>query len=368
MKSIGKSTVFTDRDKPEAGNDRIEAEVNGIRIVGTGRAVPKRILTNDDLSRMMDTNDEWIRTRTGIRERRICEDETTVSLAAEAAKRAVEAACEQWKNATCESAVCGGRDTEEAQDVQKETAVQYVKNEIGVILVATTTPDYAFPSVACLVQKELGLPDEVMSFDISAACSGFLYGLDICRGLLANAKKRFALVIGSEQLSRIADYTDRGSCILFGDGAGAAVVELSDRLYVQRQWSRGDMEALRCLGVGNDNAKLFMQGNKVFKFAVTALQQGVEQVLADAGLTMEDIDHVICHQANLRIIEHVQKKYPEHAEKFYVNIDRYGNTSAASIPIAIDEMRRSGVLPEGSRVICIGFGAGFTWSAVLFEV
>lgn len=306
---------------------------------------------------MVETNDEWIRTRTGIRERRVCEDETTVSLAAEAALNAVEAACEQLRNKTTETA-CG----------QREDIAEYIKNEIGVILVATTTPDYAFPSVACLVQKALELPDEVMSFDISAACSGFLYGLDICRGLLSNAKKRFALVIGSEQLSRITDYTDRGSCILFGDGAGAALVELSDTLYVQRQWSRGDMEALRCPGVGNDNAKLYMQGNKVFKFAVTALQQGVAQVLEDAALTMEDIDHVICHQANLRIIEHVQKKYPEHAEKFYVNIDRYGNTSAASIPIAIDEMRRSGILPTGSKVICIGFGAGFTWSAVLFEV
>lgn len=331
--------------------------MNGIKIVGTGRAVPKKVVTNDDLSRMVETNDEWIRTRTGIRERRVCEDETTVSLATEAAKHAVEAASEQLRNRVAETA-CG----------QQDDIVGYIKDEIAVVLVATTTPDYAFPSVACLVQKALELPDEVMSFDISAACSGFLYGLDICRGLLSNAKKRFALVIGSEQLSRITDYTDRGSCILFGDGAGAALVELSDNLYVQRQWSRGDMEALRCLGVGNDNAKLFMQGNKVFKFAVTALQQGVAQVLADAGLTMEDINHVICHQANLRIIEHVQKKYPEHAEKFYVNIDRYGNTSAASIPIAMDEMRRSGILPDGSKVICIGFGAGFTWSAVLFEV
>lgn len=329
--------------------------MNGIRIVGTGRAVPNRRLTNDDLSRMVETNDEWIRTRTGICERRICEGETTASLAAEAAKSAIEAACE----------LCGA---ESGRNMEQEEIAGYIKNQIAVILVATTTPDYAFPSVACLVQKELGLPDEVMSFDISAACSGFLYGLDICRGLLANAKKRFALVIGSEQLSRITDYTDRGSCILFGDGSGAALVELSNNLYVQRQWSRGDMEALRCPGVGNDGAKLFMQGNKVFKFAVTALQQGVEQVLADAGLTMGDIDHVICHQANLRIIEHVQKKYPEHAEKFYVNIDRYGNTSAASIPIAIDEMRRSGILPNGNKIICIGFGAGFTWSAVLLEV
>lgn len=304
---------------------------------------------------MVETNDEWIRTRTGICERRICEGETTASLAEGAAKGAIEAACE----------LCGAKD---GRNMEQEDIVEYIKNQIAVVLVATTTPDYAFPSVACLVQKELGLPDEVMSFDISAACSGFLYGLDICRGLLANAKKRFALVIGSEQLSRITDYTDRGSCILFGDGSGAALVELSENLYVQRQWSRGDMEALRCPGVGNDNAKLFMQGNKVFKFAVTALQQGVEQVLTDAGLTMGDIDHVICHQANLRIIEHVQKKYPEHAEKFYVNIDRYGNTSAASIPIAIDEMRRSGILQSGNKVICIGFGAGFTWSAVLFEV
>ena len=331
--------------------------MNGIKIVGTGRAVPKKVVTNDDLSRMVETNDEWIRTRTGIRERRVCEDETTVSLATEAAKHAVEAAREQLRNRVAETA-CG----------QQDDIVGYIKDEIAVVLVATTTPDYAFPSVACLVQKALELPDEVMSFDISAACSGFLYGLDICRGLLSNAKKRFALVIGSEQLSRITDYTDRGSCILFGDGAGAALVELSDNLYVQRQWSHGDMEALRCPGVGNDNAKLFMQGNKVFKFAVTALQQGVAQVLADAGLMMEDVDQVICHQANLRIIEHVQKKYPEHAEKFYVNIDRYGNTSAASIPIAMDEMRRSGILPDGSKVICIGFGAGFTWSAVLFEV
>ena len=349
--------------------------MNGIRIVGTGRAVPKRIITNDDLSRMVETNDEWIRTRTGIRERRICEGETTVSLAAEAAKNALESAAGQlhleWK---CmpdapqdEQPSTQGNAEAECAVTQRDIA-EYAKSQIAVILVATTTPDYAFPSVACLIQKELGLPDEVMSFDISAACSGFLYGLDICRGLLANAKKRFALVIGSEQLSRITDYTDRGSCILFGDGAGAALVELSDNLYVQRQWSRGDCEALRCPGVGNDGAKLFMQGNKVFKFAVTALQQGVEQVLSDAGLTMEDIDHVICHQANLRIIEHVQKKYPEHAEKFYVNIDRYGNTSAASIPIAIDEMRRSGVLLNNNRVICIGFGAGFTWSAVLLEV
>ena len=330
--------------------------MNGIRIVGTGRAVPNRRLTNDDLSRMVETNDEWIRTRTGIRERRVCEDETTVSMAAEAAKNAVEAAS------------CGVFDVETERNMKQEDIAAYIKNEIGVILVATTTPDYAFPSVACLVQRALELPDEVMSFDISAACSGFLYGLDICRGLLANAKKRFALVIGSEQLSRITDYTDRGSCILFGDGSGAALVELSNNLYVQRQWSRGDMEALRCPGVGNDGTKLFMQGNKVFKFAVTALQQGVEQVLTDAGLTMEDIDHVICHQANLRIIEHVQKKYPEHAEKFYVNIDRYGNTSAASIPIAIDEMRRSGVLQSGNKIICIGFGAGFTWSAVLLEI
>lgn len=333
--------------------------MNGLRIVGTGHAVPKRILTNDDLSRMVETNDEWITSRTGIKARRICEEETTISMAGEAAEQAIRLAAE-----TLQSEAGANEDTNKGI----EGGIESIKKEIAVILVATTTPEYAFPSVACMVQKALGLEDSVMSFDISAACSGFLYGLDVCRGLLQNTKKRFALVIGSEHLSRITDYTDRGSCILFGDGAGAALIELRDSLYVQQHWSRGDAEALRCKGVGNNDAKLFMQGNKVFKFAVTALQQGVEQVLEAAGLTMEEIDHVICHQANLRIIEHVQKKYPEHAEKFYVNIEHYGNTSAASIPIAIDEMRRSGILQNGERVICIGFGAGFTWSAVLFEV
>lgn len=339
--------------------------MNGIRIVGTGHAVPKRILTNDDLSKMVETNDEWIRTRTGIRERRICEEETTISMASQAAEQAVLLAA---KSLQSESKVTFEQPVAAEKDGEIEGIVEYIKNEIAVILVATTTPEYAFPSVACMVQKALGLQDSVMSFDISAACSGFLYGLGIARGLLLNSSKRFALVIGSEQLSRIADYTDRGSCILFGDGAGAALLELSNGLYLQRNWSRGDDEALRCKGVGNDNAKLFMQGNKVFKFAVTALQQGIEQVLEDAGMTMDEMDCVICHQANLRIIEHVQKKYPQHANKFYINIEKYGNTSAASIPIAIDEMRRSGILPSGSRVISIGFGAGFTWSAVLFEV
>jgi len=314
----------------------------GINILATGRALPENIVTNDDLSKIVDTNDEWIQTRTGIKQRYKCEEESSVTLAVEAAKKAVEKA----KNA------------DETFDI----------NEIGTIVVATTTPEYAFPTISCMVQKALGLSHEVMSFDISAACAGFLYGLNICRGLLVNSRKRYALMIGSEELSRIINYEDRGSCILFGDGAGAAIVELSDKLYYQRCYSDGDQKALWCYGVGNDNCKINMSGNKVFRFAVNVLENSLNQVLNDAGLTMDDVDYVICHQANKRIIEHVQKKYPEHMDKFYINIDRYGNTSAASIPIAIDEMFEQGILKKGMKVASIGFGAGFTWSGLLFEV
>lgn len=315
--------------------------MNGIRIVATGHAVPAKIMDNDELSTFVDTNDEWIRTRTGVRQRHVCQEESCMSLAIEASKNAVERAKE-----------LGDFDV----------------NEIGTILVATTTPDYAFPTVSCMIQNALGLDDETMSFDVSAACAGFLYGLNICRGILLNSRKKYALVVGAEELSRIADYSDRASCILFGDGSGAAIIELADNLFVQRCYSRGDIEPLNCVGVGKEGAKIFMAGNKVFRFAVTVLSEGVKTVLNDAGMTMDDVDYVIVHQANLRIIEHVQKQYPEHAHKFYVNIDRFGNTSAASIPIAMDEMMREGILKPGMRVLSIGFGAGFVWSSLLFEV
>lgn len=315
--------------------------MKGIHILATGRALPRKIMSNHEMSRFVDTSDEWIRSRTGIGQRHVCEEESCVSLAVEAANDALAKAIKEYG---------------------------ITKEEIGILVVATTTPDYAFPSAACMVQKELDLPKEVISFDISAACSGFLYGLDVCRGLLITGEKKYALLIGSEQLSRIMDYTDRSSCVIFGDGAGAAILELSDKLYVQKSWSSGDQETLFCKGIGQEESYLHMDGNKVFRFAVQALSESMVHVMNQAGLTMDDVDYVICHQANARIIEHIRKKYPEHRHKFYMNIEHYGNTSAASIPIAMDEMFELNKLRAGMKVICISFGAGFTWSGALFEL
>lgn len=311
--------------------------MKGIRIVGTGSALPEKVITNDDLSRLVDTNDEWITTRTGIKQRYQCEQETCVSLAVQAAEEAVSRA---------------GID----------------RAEIGVVLVATQTPDYIFPSAACLVQKELGLSEEVMAFDIGAACTGFLMGLGTARALLEASPKPYALVIGSEQLSKIIDYTDRSTCILFGDGAAAVVIESADKSFRQKSWARGNREVLSCLGPGNANAKLQMLGSEVFRFAVTALAQAIEEVLGEEGITMAEVDYCICHQANARIISHVMKKYPGFEDKFYMNIEKYGNTSAASIPLVLDELFREGKLRSGSRVICVGFGAGLTWSGLYMEV
>ena len=315
--------------------------MKGIHIVATGRAIPKKILTNDDMSKIVDTSDEWIVERTGISQRHICEEETCKSLAVEAAKKAIEEAIEK-----------------EGLD----------RKDIGVVVVATATSTYAFPSTACLVQKELGLEKDTMSFDIAAACSGFIYGLEVCRGLLRGNQKKYALLIGSEQLSRIVDFTDRSSCILFGDGAGAAILRLDDSTYAHKAWSDGNADVLSCEGVGVDGAKLKMDGQEVFKFAVRALKQGMEEVMADAGVSIEEVDYVVCHQANRRIIEHVMKKYPGQEEKFYINIAEYANTSAASIPIALDEMREKGLLKEGMKIVTVGFGAGLTWSSALLTV
>lgn len=313
--------------------------MKGIRIVSTGRALPEKQVSNDDLSQIMDTSDEWIYTRTGIRYRHKCEkeNESCVSLAVQAADCAIQKA-----------------------DINRD--------EIGIVIVATQTPDYIFPSAACLVKQELGLGEEVTAFDLSAACTGFLLSLGSARGLLSGMNKKYALVIGSEELSRIMDYTDRTTCILFGDGAGAAVVELADNEFSQKSWSRGNIGALSCPGPGAGEAKLSMNGGEVFKFAVTAMEQGIVEVLEEQNKTLDDIDMVICHQANARIIGHVQKKHPGHEDKFYINVDRYGNTSAASIPIALDELFESGRLQRGMKVVCVAFGAGLTWSSIYMEI
>jgi len=311
--------------------------MQGLRITATGRALPEKIVTNEELSRQVDTNDEWIRTRTGIGQRHICEEENCTSLAIEAAKKAMEKA-----------GIAG--------------------DEVEAVIVATVTPELAFPSTACLVQKALELPREILAFDISAGCTGFLYGLGIAKGLLLAGKKKYVLLIGVERLSRIMDFTDRSTCVLFGDGAGAAVVQLTDEPFFYRAWADGEAGPLNCLGVGNDNARIHMEGNQVFKFAVKAIAQGVETVLEDAGLTMDEIDYVVCHQANRRIIEHVKKKYEGTKAEFYMNMEYYANTSAASIPIALDEMGEKGLLKPGMKIICVGFGAGFTWSSALLTI
>ena len=309
--------------------------MQGIKMIATGRALPQKAVTNDDLSHLVDTSDEWIVARTGIRQRYFCENETCQSLAIQAARMAVEKA-------------------------------QIDKKEIGLVIVATATPDNLFPSVACMVQKELGLEKEVMAFDLSAACSGFLYGLGVCHSILLNQKKKYALLIGSEQMSKILDMSDRSTCVLFGDGAAASVLALAEAEFYQKAWSEGNTEALMCQGAGSTNPHIFMEGSKVFKFAVKAIEEGIEGILKDSGKRIEDIDYIVCHQANERIIDHVSRKYK--GVKFYKNMDRYANTSAASIPIALDEMYEKGLLHSGMQVILVGFGAGFTWSSALLTI
>ncbi len=311
--------------------------MKGLDIVAMGAALPKKIVTNDDLSKIVDTSDEWIKSRTGICKRYMCEDETCTSLAIEAAKKAIED---------------GNIDI----------------NEIGIVIVATSTGEYSFPATACLVSKELGIGKDVMAFDISAACSGFLYGIKLCRNLLLDSKKKYALLIGSEHMTRLVDFEDRSTCVLFGDGAGAAVVELSDSMFLHNSWTDGDSETLICKGNGYENGKIYMDGPEVFKFAVKVIKQGIDTILEQASLSIDDIGYVVCHQANERIIDHISKKYKQSEGKFYKNIANYANTSAASIPIALEDMKRKGLLKRGIKIILVGFGAGFTWSSALITV
>lgn len=307
----------------------------GLRIVGTGHYAPSKVITNDGLSKIVETNDEWITTRTGIKKRHFITEEKNQDMAIAAARMAIENS---------------GID----------------KSEIGVCVVATIRPDNMTPSVACMVQKNLELPNDIPCFDVNAACSGFMYGLQIARGLLIQSGKRYGLVIGSETLSKILDMTDRGTCILFGDGAGAAVFELADNKYYSVLGTMGDDEVLVC---PNDDGNRFvsMSGADVFKFAVSTVPKAIFELLDKAGVTADDIDLFICHQANRRIIELVAKKVKQDLSKFYVNLDEYGNTSSASIPIALSEMNQKGMFKPGMKTICVGFGGGLTWGGAYIE-
>ena len=316
-----------------------------IRISGTGSALPEKVITNDDLSKIVETNDEWISSRTGIRQRRIAgKGESVVTRGSEAARRALE-------NAGAEA------------------------GEIDLILVATCSGESYFPSTACQIQAEIHA-DRAVAFDISAACSGFLFALHTAQAYLSMGVYKKALVIGAETLSRVIDWTDRGSCVLFGDGAGACVVETAETgLMNWVQHSDGSQGGVLVSHAstfptpsepdGHPAVPLQMDGQAVFKFAVKTVPQCIEQVLEQAGVDREQIKYFVLHQANKRIIQSVAKRLKVEEEKFPVNLDRRGNTSAASIPILLDEMNREGMLTRGDLLVLSGFGAGLTWAAAL---
>ena len=313
--------------------------MNGIKILGTGCAVPARVVTNADLAKIVETDDQWITSRTGIRHRHHCTDETITDLTVAAARRALE------------SAGIG-------------------PDQIGACIVATLTPDTLVPSAACMVQRELGLPHDTICFDLNAACTGFLFALHTMECLLNASPRKFGLVVGAEALSRIVDWTDRSTCILFGDGAGAAVVECRE------DWpsigavlgSRGDDELLRLPGLGMGEANfLSMEGTKVFKFAVEVVPACIDAVLEKAGMTAEDVDFFVFHQANARIIDLAVRKYRIPPEKYYKNIENYGNTAAASVPLVLSELEEQGRIGPGSRMLVVAFGGGLTWGGAMIE-
>lgn len=318
--------------------------MSGIKILGTGSCVPSRRVTNEELCRNIESDPEWIMTRTGIKERRFADASTyNYMQAASAAKEAINKAIDKH---------------------------QIDISQIRYCIVATFTPDYASPSVACMVQKELGLSDTCTCFDVNGACSGFLYGLHIARGLLMGETDGYALVIGSEIISKRLDMSDRETCILFGDGAGAVLIQKDKtRLYVHETGSRGEREILGCGDGDLDKIpKVWMQGKAVYRFAVGTVPGVLDRLLVKAGYTMDQIDRIVCHQANARIVEHIRRVYKESMDKFPMNISEYGNTSAASLPILLAQMDEEGTLVEGERIICVGFGAGLTWAAILLEV
>ncbi|UCG26496.1 MAG: ketoacyl-ACP synthase III [Chloroflexota bacterium] len=320
-------------------------------IVGWGRFVPDRVLTNDEIAQTVATSDEWIYTRTGIRERRIAaESETTATMAFEAAARALAVA-----------------------DLHP--------SQIEMIIVATSTPEYIFPSTACRVQDYLGAR-RAGAFDLSAACSGFVYGLSLAAQAIATGSVRNAIVIGTETLSRVVDWKDRATCVLFGDGAGAVVLKGSHvpggvmASSLRSDGSGSELISLPALyhnpvptlgpeylQNGHRSKSITMAGRQVFRFATSVIGDVINDVLQKADLTIDDVDLIVPHQANRRIIESAAKKLKVDPSRFYLNLNRYGNTSAASIPIALCDVVEDGLLKPDDNVVFVGFGGGLTWAA-----
>ena len=312
------------------------------RIVGTGSYLPERIVTNDEFAARLDTTDQWIRERTGIVQRHIADDSQASSdLALEASRRALQAA-------------------------------GIAPGEIDLIIVATSTPDYVFPSTACLLQAKLGVRN-CPAFDVQAVCSGFVYALATADCFIRAGSYKRALVVGAEVFSRILDWNDRGTCVLFGDGAGAAVLVAGNAPGVHATVLHADGSHAGILSVpGNicggrilGSPYLQMAGNQVFRFAVKVLEESARETVAAAGMQLADLDWLIPHQANVRILEATTKKLGLPSERLVVTVDRHGNTSAASVPLALDEWVRAGRIRAGHRVLMQGVGGGFTWGAAL---
>ncbi|HET7197133.1 MAG TPA: beta-ketoacyl-ACP synthase III, partial [Burkholderiales bacterium] len=308
------------------------------RIIGTGSYLPPRVVSNDELAQRLDTSDAWIRERTGIRERRIAdESQSSSDLALEAARRALAAA--------------------EASAA-----------DIDLIVLATSTPDFVFPSTACLLQAKLGVKGSA-AFDVQAVCSGFVYALATADSFIRAGSHRKALVVGAEVFSRILDWNDRGTCVLFGDGAGAVVLAAAEQPGIHASVLRADGSHAGMLSVpGNLNRGticgspfLQMDGQAVFKFAVRVLEESARETAAKAGMALEQVDWLIPHQANVRILEAVARKLDLPREKLVVTVDHHGNTSAASVPLALDEYVRAGRIAAGQRLLLQGVGGGFTW-------
>ena len=319
------------------------------RIVGTGSYLPEKVLTNADLEKLVDTNDEWIRERTGIRERHIAaEGQTTSDLAVEAAKQAMAAA--------------------------GVTAA-----EIDLLIVGTTTPDIIFPSTACLVQHRIGA-NGCAAFDVNAACSGFIFALSIADKFVRSGTTKCALVIGAETLTRMLDWSDRGTCVLFGDGAGAVVLKPSDQpgilsthlhadgAYKELLYNPVGVSAGFKLDEKNAGVRVMMTGNDVFKVAVKTLDAVVEETLSANNLQKSDIDWLVPHQANLRIITATAKRLDMPMDRVIVTVDKHGNTSSASVPMALDHAVRSGKIQPGQMVLMEAFGGGFTWGSALVRL
>ena len=303
-----------------------------IKILGTGHYVPNQIVNNHDLEKIVDTSDEWIVSRTGIKERRKVHHETTHEMAYLSSKNAL-----------------------------KEAKID--ASEIDLIVVATITENQKTPAVANFVAGLLGIEDDVMSFDLNAACTGFVYALEVAASLIQQPKYRKALVIGAETLSNVLDYTDRNTCILFGDGAGAVVIEKGKETQLGYFYNTSRPDMSNTLDVGKF---IKMDGRKVFLFAVEVIEKSIKKVLEDANLTLEDIDHIIPHQANERIILAVSKSMNVSMDKFVMNIASYGNTSAASIPLTLSEYKKKHT--KTMSLLLVGFGGGFTYGAAIVKV